>query len=369
VGTDLSARFLNECRSGQVGRVNRSRWDSREVGPIPGDPFSQPSSGRDPRVLGNSSNGTGAANTLPVAPAVPTCSNRFMDVRPIVPLPAAGSVEQRAPIRVATPDSAITLAAATDSVAMLQLSPSDTGNLILILDPPALPQQPSMLADLLGGAVSAAQRGDLAGALKQLEEFVKLDPNRANSLRTEAGLEQIDAQVHQLLIRLQSIAGLDAHARLAEAAKALESWGRQPLPGWDAAPQTLLAAANNLYDAGGYINYLRAASLAQVVIEGTGVPITDIRTDRPDSALASATPAKFSHRLKTLWIRAPLLILLVSWFLFGLAAAGVAAILHYFWPGQFPRSIIDSGFTLWGIGFPALIAFGFYIRVRHIRFR
>ena len=44
-----------------------------------------------------------------------------------------------------------------DSVAMLQLSPTDIGNLIRVLEPPAQPQQPSMSADLLGGAVSAAR--------------------------------------------------------------------------------------------------------------------------------------------------------------------------------------------------------------------
>jgi hypothetical protein len=99
----------------------------------------------------------GAASILSVAAAVTACSNRCMDVRPIMPLPAAESVEQRAPIRVATPDSAPILAATMDSVAMLQLSPTDIGNLIRVLEPPAQPQQPSMSADLLGGAVSAAR--------------------------------------------------------------------------------------------------------------------------------------------------------------------------------------------------------------------
>ena len=86
---------------------------------------------------------------------------------------------------------------------------------------------------------------------------------------------------------------------------------------------------------------------------------------RRKSALAS----KFGHWLKALWVRAPLLILLVSWFTLGLAAMGVAAVLHFFWPGQFPLSIIDSGFAVWGIGLLALIGFGFYMRVRHVRFR
>jgi hypothetical protein len=31
--------------------------------------------------------------------------------------------------------------------------------------------------------------------------------------------------------------------------------------------------------------------------------------------------------------------------------------------------VIDSGFAMWGIGLLALIGFGFYMRVRHVRFR
>ena len=170
-------------------------------------------------------------------------------------------------------------------------------------------------------------------------------------------------------MRLESMAGLDAQTRLGEAAKVLESWGRQPLPGWDTAPETLLTAANRLYDAGGYVNQLYAASLAQVVIQGARFPIAANRAGPADSALKSSPASKFGHRLKALWVRAPLLILLASWFMLGLGAIGVAALLHYFWPEQFPPTIIDSGFALWGIGFLAFIAFGFYVRVRHVRFR
>ena len=184
------------------------------------------------------------------------------------PSPAV-RVGQDAPTRVGDR----ILAATVDTAAILALSPSDTDKLIRILEPPALPQQPSTSQDLLQGAASAAQRGDVGSALNQLAEFIKLDPNRAATLRGEPALEQIRTQVEQLLMRLESMAGLDAQAALRGAAKVLESWGQQPLPGWDMEPQTLLAAANRLYDAGGYVNYLHAASLAQVVVEGADIPI------------------------------------------------------------------------------------------------
>ena len=32
-------------------------------------------------------------------------------------------------------------------------------------------------------------------------------------------------------------------------------------------------------------------------------------------------------------------------------------------------TLIDTGFDVWGVGFLALIAFGFYMRVRKVRFR
>ena len=192
-----------------------------------------------------------------------------MDVGPIMPPSPAVRVGQDAPTRVGDR----ILAATVDTTAILALSPSDTDKLIRILEPPALPQQPSTSQDLLQGAASAAQRGDVGSALNQLAEFIKLDPNRAATLRGEPALEQIRTQVEQLLMRLESMAGLDAQAALRGAAKVLESWGQQPLPGWDMEPQTLLAAANRLYDAGGYVNYLHAASLAQVVVEGADIPI------------------------------------------------------------------------------------------------
>jgi hypothetical protein len=251
---------------------------------------------------------------------------------------------------------------------MPQIATSDTANLMRVLEPAAVPGQSSTVSDFMHQAVSAVQRGDLVGALKHLEDVVRLDPSRASTLRAETGLEQIGAHVERLVIHLESLAGSDAHGRLAEASKMLESWGRQPLPGWDTAPQTLLTLANQLYGAGGYLNFLRADSLAQVLIEGTRVPIETLRADLEASRRASAA-SQLNHRLRALWGRAPLLILLVSWFMLGLAATGVAAILHYFWPEQFPLSIIDSGFALWGIGFLVLIAFGFYMRVRHVRFR
>ena len=312
-----------------------------------------------------------------------------MDARPINPAQPVGSVEQISPQQIsalgsrktpAAPDAATAIAAVIDTAILLQLSPSDTGKLISILDPPTLPQHASQLADLLRGAVSAAQAGDVDRALEQLAELITLDPTRAQTLRTEPGLEPIQAQVNHLLSHLETVAGLGAQDRLETAAHTLESLklesqrfesvGAKPLAGWDTPPQTLLTMANRLYDAGGYVNYIHAAVLAQVLIDGAGsVPARVVRTRRearpgkPGPRLTSAS------RLKALWIRAPLLILLVSWFGLGLAGGSVAALLHYFRPAQWPNWFVDAGFEMWGMGLLALVAFGFYVRVRRIRLR
>lgn len=66
----------------------------------------------------------------------------------------------------------------------------------------------------------------------------------------------------------------------------------------------------------------------------------------------AARPRRFASMIRTLWSRAPLLLLLLSWFTAGLIVA----------------LITSAAFEWWGLGFLALIGFGFCMRVRHIRF-
>ncbi|MGH9653879.1 MAG: hypothetical protein ACRD6B_10510 [Bryobacteraceae bacterium] len=58
--------------------------------------------------------------------------------------------------------------------------------------------------------------------------------------------------------------------------------------------------------------------------------------------------------IRKLWLRAPLLVLLLSWLVAGLIAAAVVP--------------LNAVFELWGLGFLALVGLGFYTRVRNIRF-
>lgn len=58
--------------------------------------------------------------------------------------------------------------------------------------------------------------------------------------------------------------------------------------------------------------------------------------------------------IRKLWLRAPLLILLLAWLVAGLIAAAIVP--------------LNGVFELWALGFLALVGLGFYARVRNIRF-
>jgi hypothetical protein len=68
-----------------------------------------------------------------------------------------------------------------------------------------------------------------------------------------------------------------------------------------------------------------------------------------------------------LWQRAPLLVMLLVWFAVGFSGGCVFALLRSYWPEMWPESLVADGFEVWGLGFLALIGFGFYARVRNIR--
>ncbi len=293
-------------------------------------------------------------------------ANRLYDAGGYVNYVRAASVAQvvEEGVQTPAPDRAPAMAALARLTASLGFSPSDTEQVIRLLAPPDSPQEPAILREFLRNVVSAAQKGDPAGALKQLEEFVRLEPNRAAVLRAAPELEPVRAQVELLLARLESLARGGAQSRLADAARALESGGRQPLTGWDTAPQTVLAAANQLYEAGGYVNYIYAAMLAQVVIERGRVRVAAARAPAAASPRMALLASAFGRRLKAMWARVPLLVMLLAWFVLGLAAIGVAALLHYFEPEQYPAAIVNLGFGVWGMGFVALVGFGFWMRIR-----
>jgi hypothetical protein len=313
-----------------------------------------------------------------------------MDVGPVSPGPAGMNLSrvpgQSEPAAISgTParGDAAPLAAAIDAAVFGELTASDISKLIGILDLPQISQNAPQADNLVRAAVSAVAEGAITQALGELTQALKLDPLRAEALRSEPDLESIRPQIDQFLNRLTVVARLDAEGRLSRAAQLLEALGAEKLADWDARPETLILIANRLLDSGGHVNYLRTADLSQALIDAasrglpaiTNVPVPfPVATERVEKGGVSrgviwrvfgAVRKHASPRTRALWRRAPLLILLLAWLGLGIAAGAVFAITRDFWP----PSLIDGAFKAWGLGFLVLVIIGFYARIRHVRLR
>ena len=67
-----------------------------------------------------------------------------------------------------------------------------------------------------------------------------------------------------------------------------------------------------------------------------------------------------------MWFRAPLLVLLLAWFVVGLAGGVFAALVRNYWPRVLSASLVAGSFELWALGFLVLVAIGLYVSVRNI---
>jgi hypothetical protein len=281
--------------------------------------------------------------------------------------------------------------AVIDSAILSLLSQPDLARLVAVLEPSQAGLNATKAAEFLQAAITAAAEGDVTRALQEVAEMVRTDPYRAETVRAEPGLSPLRPQVESVLARLANVAKLDAESRVGEATRAVESRGGKPLPEWEARPETLLMVANRLLDAGGHVNSVRATQVAQAVIDaahwapaaGAAAPDVPVlrRADgdeerrssqamlapsvmRSWTALRKRAPAA---QLAIFWRRAPLLVLLLGWLAIGAAGGVVSWIQRRLWPDVWPAWLSDSGFTLWGLGFLALVLFGFYTRVRNVR--
>ncbi len=70
----------------------------------------------------------------------------------------------------------------------------------------------------------------------------------------------------------------------------------------------------------------------------------------------------------TLWDRAPLLVMLLVWLGSGTAAGITFLIARHLTPSGTLTTLGNIGFTVWALGFLALVAFGFWARVRRPRY-
>ncbi|HVW11643.1 MAG TPA: hypothetical protein VHC90_23835 [Bryobacteraceae bacterium] len=121
--------------------------------------------------------------------------------------------------------------------------------------------------------------------------------------------------------------------------------------------QTVLALATRMIETQQYPNYLRAAELGNTIVTWYEGAIPDVplaRTTRVEVRARGGTPA-WPGAVRKLWRRAPLLVLLGGWLLAGIAGALLI------------RSEFSPLFTVWALGFPALIVLQFLLTIRGFR--
>jgi hypothetical protein len=92
------------------------------------------------------------------------------------------------------------------------------------------------------------------------------------------------------------------------------------------------------------------------------------RGSQSGKEIFGATFTAIQSRTRRMWLRAPLLVLLLGWFVVGLVAGVFSALLRNYWPAVLPASLVAGSFELWGVGFLGLIGIALYKSARNVRF-
>ena len=272
-----------------------------------------------------------------------------------------------------------------DTVAGLleQLTAPQTSNLIRDVEARREELSIAPAGDLLAKAVTATHSGDIPRALSTLAELVHAHPGRAEGLGDEPGLEPIRQHIDSLIRRLTETARADAGGNIESATHLIRTSAHGTSHRAEINPQNVMAVAERLFDSGKYANLVLAADLAQAVIEyygpypvaGAGVALRG-KTDREIVGLAAGKVGKRVHPTKTgsqvlerarqMWLKAPLLLMLIVWMTAGLLAGMFALPIRELLGAS---KITGRFFEVWGVGFLGLIGFGFYRSIRRLRFR
>jgi hypothetical protein len=297
-----------------------------------------------------------------------------MDVRGVSGSPGPEALSALRGAAAPKPATAAPGGLGADAVASLigELAASDIAGLLAKIEPIPTADHALQVQNLLQTAFEAAAKGDTPRALSTLAELAPLDPRRAESLESEPALGRIRGEVAALLSRLTAAAGLDAGAHLERALELLRTGAPDRAPAEGPRPDTAALTAGRLIDAGGYANFIRAGQLSQLVIDWCGLPPLPVTLPGPKRTAApeqhfDAPRRQIPPTLRKLWRRAPLLVLLLGWLAVGLAGGLFYAGLRAVIPEAVPKPADAAGFGFWGMGFLALVGFGFYARVRNVR--
>ncbi len=274
--------------------------------------------------------------------------------------------------------------ALADMAELRELAPADLTKLSAILrfsEPSTAPAAPPDVA--IREAIVAVDEGRFEQAIGYLASAITRDPSRVEELRARPELAPIRANLDQLLDRVTQVSKIRAESDLARIELSLEQAGWPKLPQWETRPEILVRLARQFFEAGGYANYVRSAELAQTILQSAyweafipqpqplSVAQQALIESDLEGALSPAPPLwkTLSEELpvvvRVLWQRAPLLVLFFAWLTVGSVAGLGYAFLRILSLAPSLRSLGDTGFALWGLGFLALVGLGFYARIRN----
>jgi hypothetical protein len=291
-----------------------------------------------------------------------------------------------------SPSTTTQQAVLNDTAVIRELAVADLLKLTQILQPATPPEQVVRVERLIEEIVRAITEDRREWAVGRFIEAATTDPSRVDELRSKPEFEAIRANVELLMNRLTNVAKMDAETKLSAAEQVLENAGWQKLPHWETAPEALIQIGHRLIEAGGYANYVRTAELAttlQTAYWSTAamLPLPIIaaapKLKKEDTRLkgkgAGAAAMALAHhswdvlrermapQVGVLWQRAPLLVILGAWFTVGLVGGTISYLAKIVWPDSWIVPASNFGFQLWGIGFLAIVGFGFWARVKRPR--
>lgn len=243
-----------------------------------------------------------------------------------------------------------------------------TPSISSLLTGSAQPGAASAVNALVAAAASALSTGDTPAALAKIKDVLTIDPEQAGPLTSHSTFSSIRHEVAELVRVLSSDARVRAEERLGTAEHAIVANGPRRLPGADADLTAVYTLATQLFNNGRLADYTRAAELAQFVIAGyAAAPVSAVHSAYRAQAGVERLSVRIIAWVKKLWARAPLLVLLLGWFTLGVAGGSAAWIVRNVAEDPWDPAFISACWSIWALGFLALVTFGFYMRIRHIR--
>ena len=228
------------------------------------------------------------------------------------------------------------------------LAGPQVGQLLSLLEHARVNQDPMLIEGLLKDAVAAAHGHHVPDALKTIEKMVTLSPEHGALLaRTDPGLTHIRPDIHHLMQRIETGARAEAERAVLAASLAVATAPGRVMEPNGIPPQDLLALAARFLESGQYANYVRAIELSRFVIKQHSLPKKKAGGDR----------------LRRLWQRAPLLVLLLGWLGVGLVGGAISVIGRLSGEGPIGAAAVE----VWVSGFLGLVLFQFLATVRNFR--